>query len=46
IAGLQRAPQDLAAACRLGQRLAALTLQSAATVSPRLSPALLEETTP
>lgn len=46
IAGLQRAPQDLAAASRLGQRLAALTLQSAATVSPLLSPALLEETTP
>ena len=46
IAGLQRAPLDLPAACRLGQRLAALTLQSAATVSPLLSPALLEETIP
>ncbi len=46
IAGLQRAPLDLPAACRLGQRLAALTLQSAATVSPLLSPALLEECIP
>ncbi len=42
LAGLLRAPQDLAAACRLGQRLAALTLQSTATVSPLLSPALLD----
>lgn len=49
LAGLLRAPHDLVAACRLGQRLAALTLQSAATVSPLLSPALLdipEESTP
>ncbi|MGM9513271.1 PfkB family carbohydrate kinase [Roseateles sp. DB2] len=46
VAGLLRAPHDLIAACRLGQRLAALTLQSAATVSPLLSPALLEETAP
>lgn len=42
LAGLLRAPQDLPAACRLGQRLAALTLQSTATVSPLLSPALLD----
>ena len=42
VAGLLRAPDDLPAACRLGQRLAALTLQSAATVSPLLSPALLD----
>ena len=46
VAGLLRAPHDLIAACRLGQRLAALTLQSAATVSPLLSPALLEESAP
>lgn len=46
LAGLLRTPHDLIAACRLGQRLAALTLQSAATVSPLLSPALLEENAP
>lgn len=41
VAALSRAPDDLHAACALGLRLAALTLQSDATVSPELSPALL-----
>ena len=41
VAGLHRDPDDLRAACALGQRLAALTLQSDATVSEALSPALL-----
>ncbi|MCH7342946.1 winged helix-turn-helix transcriptional regulator [Pelomonas sp. CA6] len=40
-AALSQNPEDLAAACRLGQRLSALTLRSSATVSPELSPALL-----
>ncbi len=40
-AALHRDPDDLRAACALGQRLAALTLQSDATVSEALSPALL-----
>ncbi|MCV2358103.1 winged helix-turn-helix transcriptional regulator [Paucibacter sp. TC2R-5] len=40
-AGLGQAPDDLAAACRLGMSLARLTLQSEHTVSPELSPALL-----
>jgi len=42
LAGLQRG-HDLRAACQLGLRLAHLTLQSDATVSPLLSPSLLEE---
>ena len=40
-AGLYQSPQDLAAACRIGLRLAALTLQTTATVHPELSPAWL-----
>lgn len=43
IASLTRHPDDLLRACRLGQRLAALTLASASSVSPDLSPALLDE---
>lgn len=35
---LQRDPQALGEACRLGQRLSALTLQTDATVHPALSP--------
>lgn len=42
-AGLLRDPQQLLAACQLGLRLAALTVQSAATVHPNISPALLAE---
>ncbi|OWQ83115.1 hypothetical protein CDN99_26860 [Roseateles aquatilis] len=41
VAGLHRDPDDLRGACALGLRLAALTLQSDATVSPALSPALI-----
>jgi pseudouridine kinase len=40
-AALHRDPDDLRGACALGLRLAALTLQSDATVSEALSPALL-----
>ena len=40
-AGLYRSPQALAAACKLGLRLAALTVQTTATVHPELSPAWL-----
>lgn len=40
-AGLCQSPHDLAAACGIGLRLAALTLQTAATVYPELSPAWL-----
>ncbi|WP_310390167.1 carbohydrate kinase [Roseateles sp.] len=42
-AALSQAPDDLAAACRLGISLARLTLQSEHTVSPELSPALLPD---
>ncbi|MBB3194620.1 carbohydrate kinase [Roseateles terrae] len=41
VAALHRQPQDLRAACKLGLSLAALTLQTDATVSRELSPALL-----
>jgi pseudouridine kinase len=41
VAALHQRPDDLAGACRLGQRLATLTLQSEATVSPQLHPRLL-----
>lgn len=40
-AGLWHHPQDLALACRLGLQLAALTLQTEATVHPGISPAWL-----
>jgi len=40
--GLDRDPQDLEAACRQGLTLAALTLQTTATVHPDLSPATLD----
>jgi len=40
-AGLYQLPHDLAAACKIGLRLAALTLQTTATVHPELSPAWL-----
>jgi len=43
-AGLVQHGEDLDGACRLGLRLAALTLQTAATVHPDLSPALLQAT--
>ena len=43
-AALMDKPDDLAAACRLGFKLARLTLQCESTVSPELSPALLEAT--
>lgn len=43
-AGLHQDPADLASACRLGLRLATLTLQSEHSVSAELSPALLETT--
>lgn len=43
-ASLHRNPQDLTLACRLGLRLAALTLQTDASVSAELSPALLQDT--
>ncbi|MCZ8075373.1 MAG: PfkB family carbohydrate kinase [Paucibacter sp.] len=42
-AGLLQAEASLASACRLGLRLAALTVQSPHTVHPELSPALLQE---
>lgn len=42
-AALYQAPGELARACALGQRLAALTLQTEASVSPELSPALLQQ---
>ncbi|WAC73688.1 winged helix-turn-helix transcriptional regulator [Roseateles sp. SL47] len=41
VAGLHRQADDLRAACKLGLSLAALTLQTDATVSRDLSPALL-----
>lgn len=44
-AALQRDAQDLARACRCGLALAALTLQTEATVSPKLEPALLDAIT-
>ena len=37
-AGLYQDPQDLLSACRLGLQLAALTLQTEATVHPELGP--------
>ncbi|MEH0168133.1 carbohydrate kinase family protein [Roseateles microcysteis] len=40
--GLDRKPEDLESACRQGLTLAALTLQTTATVHPDLSPATLE----
>lgn len=40
-AGLYHHPDDLAQACRLGLQLAALTLQTEATVHPELSPGWL-----
>lgn len=40
-AALHHAPEDLAAACRLGLRLAALTLQTEHTVHPDLTPEFL-----
>jgi pseudouridine kinase len=43
IASLVRHSADLLSACRLGLRLAALTLASASSVAPSLSPALLDE---
>jgi pseudouridine kinase len=46
VAGLVRFPGDLTRACRLGLRLAALTLASASSVAPTLSPALLDESAP
>jgi len=42
-AGLCHHPQDLELACRWGLQLAALTLQTEATVHPELSPAWLAE---
>ena len=41
-AALVQDPDDLAGACRLGMSLARLTLQSEHSVSPELSPALLQ----
>jgi pseudouridine kinase len=41
VAGLDRDPTDLVRACRLGQRLAALTLGCRASVAPTLTPAFL-----
>ncbi len=41
-AGLSQAPEDFAGACRFGMDLARLTLQSERTVSPELSPVLLQ----
>jgi len=46
VAGLVREPEDLPRACLLGQRLAALTLASSASVSPALTPALLDSEPP
>lgn len=43
IASLTCHPDELLRACRLGLRLAALTLASASSVAPSLSPALLDE---
>lgn len=40
-AGLYHAPHDVEAACRIGLRLAALTLQTTATVHPDLGPVWL-----
>jgi pseudouridine kinase len=40
-AGLYESPHDIGAACQIGLRLAALTLQTTATVHPDLSPAWL-----
>ncbi|MGS0756688.1 PfkB family carbohydrate kinase, partial [Roseateles sp. GG27B] len=42
-AGLFHDPTQLQAACQIGLRLAALTLQTTATVHPQISPALLTE---
>ncbi len=41
-AGLFHDPTQLQAACHMGLRLAALTLQTAATVNPQISPSLLD----
>jgi pseudouridine kinase len=46
VAGLVRFQGDLRRACRLGLRLAALTLASASSVAPTLSPVLLDEAEP
>jgi pseudouridine kinase len=43
VASLFRKPEDLSSACCLGQRLAALTLASCASVAPSLTPAFLLE---
>ena len=42
-AGLFHDPTQLQAACQIGLRLAALTLQTTATVHPQISPALLAD---
>jgi pseudouridine kinase len=46
VAALSRAPDDLRAACQLGLKLAALTLQSDHTVSDALHPGLLDGVAP
>jgi pseudouridine kinase len=43
VAGLAREPQDLARACQIGQRLAAVTLESLSSVAPSLKPVFLQE---
>ena len=43
VASLARHPDDLARACRLGQRLAALTLGCSSSVAPTLTPIFLHE---
>jgi pseudouridine kinase len=43
VAALASHPEDLVRACNIGQHLAAVTLESHASVSPRLSPTFLKE---
>lgn len=43
VAGLAHHPHDLVRACRIGQRLAAVTLESRSSVAPSLKPAFFRE---
>lgn len=43
VAGLAHYPNDLARACQIGQRLAAVTLESRSSVAPSLKPVFLHE---
>ena len=43
VAGLAREPQDLARACQIGHRLAAVTLECLSSVAPSFKPVFLQD---